>query len=68
MTMRCTGCGKPMTKILDTRQKRDGSVWRRRSCEGCGARFSSIEMPAARLKAISDAADQIIKLVKGETT
>ena len=42
--MRCPYCGKDNDKVLDTRSRNDGkAIRRRRSCAGCGRRFTTIE-------------------------
>ncbi|MEM6992088.1 MAG: transcriptional regulator NrdR [Myxococcota bacterium] len=42
--MRCPVCDSPSTKVLDSRDGRDGaSVRRRRSCNACGHRFTTHE-------------------------
>lgn len=40
--MKCPHCGGD-TKVVDSRQREDGSVFRRRECLGCKGRFSSLE-------------------------
>ena len=42
--MHCPVCDSPSTKVLDSRDGRDGaSVRRRRSCDDCGHRFTTHE-------------------------
>lgn len=42
--MRCPVCRNPSTKVLDSRDGRDGnSIRRRRVCNGCGHRFTTRE-------------------------
>ncbi|MCH4023900.1 MAG: transcriptional regulator NrdR [Acetobacter sp.] len=42
--MRCPFCGHVDTQVKDTRPNEDGSsIRRRRSCAGCGQRFSTVE-------------------------
>ena len=42
--MRCPKCGHTDDKVLDSRAARDGaSIRRRRSCLGCGQRFTTYE-------------------------
>ncbi|HET6583494.1 MAG TPA: transcriptional regulator NrdR [Nannocystaceae bacterium] len=42
--MRCPVCRNPNTKVLDSRDGRDAtSIRRRRTCEGCGHRFTTFE-------------------------
>jgi transcriptional repressor NrdR len=47
--MRCPYCGKPDTRVVDSRDIREGeSVRRRRECVVCGRRFTTyenVEMP-----------------------
>ena len=44
--MRCTACNAP-TKVLETRQRDDGAMRRRRECRSCGRRFTTEEWPHA---------------------
>lgn len=48
MTMRCTKCGKPTTKVTNSRVQKDGLIRRRRECLSCGARFTTVEYPVER--------------------
>ncbi len=42
--MRCPACGRPDTRVLDTRPVQDRRVIkRRRECEACGDRFTTYE-------------------------
>ncbi len=42
--MRCPYCGKLDTRVIDSRPTEDGSaIRRRRSCDGCGKRFTTYE-------------------------
>ncbi|MCL2632529.1 MAG: transcriptional regulator NrdR [Coriobacteriia bacterium] len=42
--MRCTVCGSPDSKVIDSRPSEDGlSIRRRRECLKCGARFTTYE-------------------------
>jgi transcriptional repressor NrdR len=42
--VRCPVCRNPSTKVLDSREGRDGtSIRRRRVCSGCGHRFTTHE-------------------------
>lgn len=42
--MRCPFCAHPDTQVKDSRPAEDGlSIRRRRSCPGCGARFTTFE-------------------------
>jgi transcriptional repressor NrdR len=42
--MRCPSCNFPDTKVVDSRVTGDGlSIRRRRECERCGQRFSTLE-------------------------
>ncbi|MCB0379168.1 MAG: transcriptional repressor NrdR [Bdellovibrionales bacterium] len=48
--MKCPACQSPDTKVLDTRTQKDGeSTRRRRECERCQHRFSTIETIIANL-------------------
>jgi transcriptional regulator NrdR family protein len=42
--MRCTSCNEP-TRVLETRQRPDGAIRRRRECSDCGRRFTTGEIP-----------------------
>lgn len=53
--MRCPYCGEPSTRVIDSRDNRDGlEVRRRRHCEECERRFTTRER-------LSVAAPKIIK-------
>ena len=42
--MKCPFCGKPDTKVIDSRPVDENSpIRRRRQCEGCGKRFTTYE-------------------------
>lgn len=41
-------CGE--TRVLDTRERADGAIKRRRKCAGCGGRFSTLEQPAESME------------------
>ena len=42
--MRCPWCGRPDTKVVDSRPAEEGaSVRRRRECTACGRRFTTFE-------------------------
>ena len=42
--MKCPYCGNPDTRVIDSRPAEDGnSIRRRRSCDGCGKRFTTYE-------------------------
>lgn len=42
--MRCPFCGSDLTRVIDSRDVRDGeSVRRRRECAACGRRFTTYE-------------------------
>lgn len=42
--MKCPYCGKPDTKVIDSRPAEDGSsIRRRRACDICGKRFTTYE-------------------------
>ncbi|WP_431307165.1 hypothetical protein [Acidithiobacillus acidisediminis] len=38
-------CQHEETKVVESRKKEDGRVCRRRVCEICGHRFSTVEIP-----------------------
>jgi transcriptional regulator NrdR family protein len=44
--MRCTAC-PAATHVLDTRPAGDHAIRRRRECESCGERFTTIERTIA---------------------
>ncbi len=47
--MRCVYCGHTRTQVVDSRPGRDGShIRRRRSCPGCGRRFTTFEQPGEK--------------------
>ena len=42
--MKCRQCRHPETKVLESRESKDGStVRRRRECQNCGSRFTTFE-------------------------
>ena len=41
--MRCPYCSSNQTKVIDTRSDSQGNVRRRRECEDCERRFSTLE-------------------------
>jgi len=42
--MKCRQCRHPETKVLESRESKDGStIRRRRECQGCGFRFTTFE-------------------------
>ena len=43
--MHCPFCSSDQTKVVDTRRDTQGYVRRRRECEDCGQRFSTLEKP-----------------------
>ena len=44
--MRCQQCGSLESKVIDSRPSEDGrQIRRRRECEQCGWRFSTVEAP-----------------------
>src|SRR5262245_31632399 len=52
--MRCPFCGNDDTQVKDSRPTEDGSaIRRRRSCPGCGSRFTTFERVQLRELTIS---------------
>jgi transcriptional repressor NrdR len=44
VVVRCPSCGKPDTRVVDSREAEDGaSIRRRRTCDACGERFTTFE-------------------------
>lgn len=43
--MRCPYCQNDNSRVLDTTHDSRGGVRRRRECEGCGQRFTTVERP-----------------------
>ena len=42
--MKCRQCRHPETKVLESRESKDGTtIRRRRECQGCGSRFTTFE-------------------------
>ena len=42
--MKCPYCGRPDTKVIDSRPTEEGfAIRRRRGCDGCGKRFTTYE-------------------------
>ena len=47
--MRCVYCGHTKTQVVDSRPGRDSNhIRRRRSCPGCGRRFTTFEQPGEK--------------------
>ena len=44
--MRCPHCHSDHNRVNDSR-RRDGTIWRRRVCSDCGAKFTSYEVLAS---------------------
>ena len=44
----CTCSKKAVTRVLDTRRSRDGTVVRVRRCEKCGREFRTVEAKISR--------------------
>lgn len=42
---RCINCGEPHTQVKDSRSTAIGHVRRRRKCDSCHMKFSTIEVP-----------------------
>lgn len=38
----CPVCGES-SKVLDSREKPDGSIWRKRICPSCKAKYTTLE-------------------------
>src|SRR5207244_4125507 len=46
LTMRCPYCRHPDSRVVDSREVDDGQVIRRRrACQDCGRRFTTVEEP-----------------------
>ena len=41
--MKCPYCGETDTKVIDTLHESSGGIRRRRECNACGKRFSTVE-------------------------
>jgi transcriptional repressor NrdR len=51
--MKCVYCGHTKTQVVDSRPGRDKSnIRRRRSCLGCGRRFTTFEQPGEKRPAV----------------
>ena len=47
--MKCLQCKHPETKVLESRESKDGgTIRRRRECQNCGARFTTFERSEER--------------------
>ena len=67
--MKCLICNHESTKVIDSRIGSDGySIRRRRECEKCGFRFSTIEeiayVPKQELLDIEGFDEEIVKLIR----
>lgn len=55
--MRCPFCGKDCDRVVDSRSREDGTlIRRRRLCEACGRRFTTIE----------EVEDKIVYVIKAD--
>lgn len=43
--MKCPFCSSTKTRVVDTRRDAQGNIRRRRECESCDRRFSTLERP-----------------------
>jgi len=51
--MKCPYCPEPDTKVVDSRESKDGAlIRRRRECGGCGKRFTTYERVEEPLPAV----------------
>lgn len=41
--MKCPYCGCEKNEVIDSRQRPDGTIGRRRMCKNCKSRFSTVE-------------------------
>lgn len=53
--MKCQKCGGYNSTVYDTRLKNDDKTrWRRKHCEDCGARYTTIELaPTSNIKIVT---------------
>lgn len=73
---RCTQCGNGRTDVKDSRPTEEGNVRRRRSCQHCKAKFTTIEVPlelyrsptslAKRAHRAAGLAEQIATILRSE--
>ena len=54
---RCPACGLQNSLIIDSRYYSDGFYRRRRECQSCGERWSTMEVPF-------DTGQKLIKIIK----
>lgn len=47
--MDCVKCGSSQVKVIDTRGRGRRRIYRRRVCLTCGARWTTVELPAGDL-------------------
>lgn len=52
--MICQKCKKAATKVINSRKRADGHIYRRRECVECGARFTTVELYTSELPGIQD--------------
>ncbi len=50
--MKCPFCDGNTTRVLDTGEDQHGNVRRRRECQACGRRFSTLERPLLALPVV----------------
>ena len=48
----CPKCGAKETSVRDSRGAKDGTIRRRRECDGCKTRFSTVEIALDVLRGI----------------
>lgn len=67
--MRCVKCQSENTRIIDSRMGDGNSIRRRRWCEDCGKRFSTIEITwdeFATLKGKESRLNGLLRIIKEE--
>lgn len=48
----CPNCKGESSKVVDSRLRADGYIYRRRECTNCKTRWTTIEVPVADMKEI----------------
>lgn len=67
--MRCVKCQSENVRIIDSRMGDGNSIRRRRWCEDCGKRFSTIEITwdeFATLKGKESSLNGLLRIIKEE--
>lgn len=70
--MKCPKCGSVNVRVLDSRMRQSGEKHRRRMCEECGTRFTTVEIYKEKndynyKRGWEDAINHVLRII-GNTT